>query len=118
MSQELITTDPSPRTAAPAAAAAAAYLATQRNTATVTSELNKIARLMGQADRRAVNWATLNAASEAALFAQVKGAPATRNKTLSTLKGVARASWRMGLIDSEQLARIRDIGGDGGTREL
>lgn len=96
---------------------AAAYLATQRNQATVTSELNKIARMMGAADWRAVNWGTLNAANVAAIFAQVQGAPATRNKTLSTLKGVARSAWRLGLLDSEQLARIRDVGGDGGSRE-
>lgn len=110
MNQELSTIADNP------AQPAAAYLATQRNKATTNSELNKIARLMGAEHWQAVNWGTLNAANVAAIFARVEGAPATRNKTLSALKGVARSAWRLGLITSEDLARIRDIGGDKGSR--
>lgn len=112
---DLQTTTPTP------AAPAAAYLAglrTDVSRASMLSELNKVARLMGAPDWRAVNWSTLNAANVMAVMAQVDGAPSTRNKTLSALKGVARAAWRMGLVDSESLARIADVKGDSGSREL
>jgi integrase len=36
-------------------------------------------------------------------------APNTANKVLAAVKGVLRASWRMGLLDAERLARLCDV---------
>lgn len=103
------------------AAPAAAYIASLRpgpSQASARGDLAKIARIMGADDWRAVDWRTLNAANVAAIMAKIEGAPATRRRTLATLRGIARAAWRMGALDSETLARIADIKGDTGTREL
>ncbi len=43
-------------------------------------------------------------------------APATANKTLSALRGVLKAAWRMGLIDSETFHRTSDIAPVRGSR--
>ena len=37
-------------------------------------------------------------------------APATVNKIMSALRGVARECWRMGLMDVDAFMRIKDIG--------
>ncbi|MCL4505843.1 MAG: tyrosine-type recombinase/integrase [Chloroflexi bacterium] len=100
---------------------AAAYLAALRTGVSKTSmryELNKVARLMGASSWERVNWATLNAANVMAVMAQVTGAPASRNKTLAALKGVAKVAWRLSMIDAETLARISDVHSDPGSREL
>lgn len=76
-----------------------------------------MAHLMGAHDWHEVDWATLNAANVAAIMAKVKGAPATRNKTLAALRGVAHAAWRMSLITAEERDRIKDVKGDRGKRE-
>ncbi len=102
------------------AAPAAAYIASLRpgpSQASARGDLAKIARIMGADDWRAVDWRTLNAANVAAIMAKIEGAPATRRRTLATLRGIARAAWRMGALDSETLARIADIKGDTGTRD-
>lgn len=109
---------------------AAAYLASLRTDVSrdsMRSELNKVARTLGhvvidkhgraRGDWRRVDWSTLNAANVDAILAKIEGAPATRNKTRAALRGVARAAWRLRLIDSEELARIEDVKGDSGTRE-
>jgi site-specific recombinase XerD len=119
-------TAPTPNGAQPAAA----YLASLRSEvgrASMRSELNKIARILGhvvideqgreRGNWQHVNWTTLNAANVGAIMAKIEGAPASRNKTLACLRGVARSAWRLNLLDSETLARIEDIKGDGGTRE-
>jgi len=43
-------------------------------------------------------------------------APATANKVLSALRGVTREAWRLGLVDAETHARIRDVAGVRGSR--
>lgn len=109
---------------------AAAYLAGLKSDAgrrSMESELRKIAALMGCittnargeviGDWHAVNWATLNAANVRAIMAKVTGAPATRNKTLAALKGVARAAYDMELLPGEAHERIRRVKGDDGKRE-
>ncbi len=96
---------------------AAAYLAglrTEVGRASMRSELNKIARIMGAGDWQQVNWSMLNAANILAIMAKVDGALATRNKTLATLRGVAHAAWHLNLIDEQTLARINDVRGDAG----
>lgn len=91
---------------------AAAYLAAQRSVVgrrAIESDLRKIARLLGAADWRAVNWAGLNAAAVQAVIAQLDGAPATVNRALATLRGVAKAAWQLGCINAEELERIRAV---------
>src|SRR4051812_10555107 len=114
MTQDLQTTEH--RAVSPAVAYIAS-LGSAVSQRVMTQELRKVARIIGADDWRQVNWATLNAANVAAIMAQVKGAPASRRKTLAALKGVAHAAWRMGEIDAEHLARIKDIKGDKGHRE-
>lgn len=124
MTQKLELTRPTAITAGATnpAAPAAAYVAGLRpgpSQASARADLAKIARILGEdhGDWRTLDWRGLNAANVAAIMAKVDGAPATRRRTLSTLKGVARTAWRMGLLDGETLARIRDIAGDTGSRE-
>ncbi len=100
---------------------AAAYLAglgsdVSRNV--MRSQLNKIARLMGAADWQQVDWSTLNAANVMAIMAKVTGAPKTRNLALTALRGVAKTAWRLGLMDPDTLAKIEDVHGDTGSREI
>ena len=65
-----------------------------------------------------VPWCRLTAASVRAIMAKLAGSPATRNKTLAALKGVARSAWETRQLDTEELLRIRSIKGDCGSREL
>lgn len=101
--------------------AASAYIASLSSTTskrTMRSRLNIVARLMGAADASAINWASLNAASVAALIAQMQGSAATRNQTLAALKGVARAAWRIGQMSTDDYERVRDVKGARASREL
>src|SRR5450759_2504090 len=117
MNRELITTSENVQPAV-------AYLASL-NTAIsrngMESELRKIARLMGAADWQSVDWSSLNAANVQALIARVTesgAAPNTINKTRAALRGVAKAAWRLRLIDTEELGRINDVKSNPGAREL
>jgi site-specific recombinase XerD len=114
MTQELITTSEN-------AQPAAAYLAGLNSAVSrkvMRSQLNKLARVMGATDWHQVDWRTLNAANVMAIMARITGAPKTRNLALTGLKGVAKTAWRLGLLDSDTLARIEDVKGDTGQREL
>jgi integrase len=68
--------------------------------------------------RDGVPWHLLTAAHVAAVLAEAEGAPATRNKILAALKGVARAGFRMGVISADAWARIQDVPGAKGKRLL
>ncbi|MCL5255292.1 MAG: tyrosine-type recombinase/integrase, partial [Gammaproteobacteria bacterium] len=100
---------------------AAAYLAslkTKVSRAGQESALNTVAQvLIGTRDWRQVDWSTLTAAHVAAVMSKLNEyAPATRKKTLAAMKGVARAAWRLNLMDSEIHERIRDIQEKRGSR--
>ena len=113
-------TPETPATATPAAAYLAS-LTTAVSRAGMESELRKIARIITadiEADWRSVDWGTLNAANVLAIMAKVDGAPASRNKTRAALRGVARAAWRLGLMNSDELERIEDVKPARGSREL
>jgi site-specific recombinase XerD len=75
--------------------------------------LDLIASLLsgGRADSISLPWAALRfqhtAAVRAALAEQYK--PATVNRALSALRGVLKAAWRLGLIDSENYQRTIDL---------
>ena len=89
---------------------------------TMVSPLNRAAvilngSLSGSEAWRQISWEKITAVAVRFVMAQIKGSPATRNKALAALKGVARAAWEMALLPTEELTRIRSIKGDAGTRE-
>lgn len=94
------------------ARAAAAYLTTRGNKATVTADLNKIAKLIGARNWQEVNWETLNAGNILEVVDKFKTSPSTRKRILTVLKGVARSAWRLGNLDTEALVRIDDLKSD------
>jgi len=90
---------------------------------TMISPLNRAAcilnpSLSGKDAWQAIPWQKLTAPVVRAIMAKVEGSPATRNKMLAALKGVARSSWEMRLLDTDELMRIQSIKGDAGSREL
>lgn len=107
--------------------AAAAYLASLKSPVgrrAMAVALRKVARALGHTDINSVNWATLNAANVSALVSNMRGeqgqtlAPASVALVLAGLRGVARAAWRRGTIDTETFERIRDIKAKGGSRVI
>lgn len=59
-------------------------------------------------------WASLTFAHVAAIRSGLifsDRSPATVNKAMAAVRGVARAAWRLGLIDSDTFARISDVKG-------
>ena len=107
--------------------AAAAYLSSLKSTVgrrAMAVALRKVARMLGHDDIHSVNWATLNAASVDALVSNIRGergqalAPASVALVLAGLRGVARAAWRRGTLDTETYERIRDVKGKGGSRAI
>lgn len=108
---------------------AAAYIASLRTDVSrrgQVSALNTVAQVIlnpKKIDRherallwQRVDWTTLNAQNVRAIMAKVPGAPATRNKVLCALRGVAHMAWESGLLDVETYQRIKDIRGDIGLR--
>ncbi len=67
---------------------------------------------------RKVAWQGINAPLIRAIMAKLKGAPATRNKALAALKGVARACWEMNLLSGDDYEKVRGIKQDAGSREV
>ena len=102
--------------------AATAYLASLKSAVGrrgMLSQLRKVARILGAPDIDAVNWATLNAANVRAILSALSTqnlAPASIATTLNALKGVARAAWERGTLDTETYQRIRSIRPPAGSR--
>lgn len=65
-----------------------------------------------------VAWEKMTAYAVRVVMGRLEGSPATRNKALSALKGVAEAAWQMNLMPTEEFQRIKAIKGDSGSREL
>jgi len=102
--------------------AATAYLAGLKSAVGrrgMLSQLRKVARILGAPDIDAVNWATLNAANVRAILSALSTqnlAPASIATALNALKGVARAAWERGTLDTETYQRIRSIRPPAGSR--
>jgi len=102
--------------------AATAYLASLKSAVGrrgMLSQLRKVARLLGFAEIDQVNWATLNAANVRAILSALSTqnlAPASIAVALNALKGVARACWERGTLDTETYQRIRSIRPPAGSR--
>lgn len=89
---------------------------------TMISPLNRAAvilnpSLSGPNAWRQIPWEKISPVAVRFVMAQIKGTPATRNKALAALKGVARSAWEMALLPTDELTRIRSIKGDAGSRE-
>ena len=80
--------------------------------------LEVVVELLGGRDVRTFPWASLRYEHAQAVRRVLieRYAPATANKVLSAFRGVAREAWRLGLIDAETHARIRDVPGVRGSR--
>jgi len=107
--------------------AANAYLASLKSAVGrrgMLSQLRKVARILRAPDIDAVNWATLNAANVRAILSALTNekdenknlAPASIAVALNALKGVARACWERGTLDTETYQRIRSIRPPAGSR--
>jgi integrase len=69
------------------------------------------ARFFGGADPDRFRWERLRVEHLAALRADLAGrlAPNTANKIFAAVRGVLKASWRMGLLSAEDYARCADV---------
>ena len=86
---------------------------------TMAHALRQAAELLAPGcDAGAFPWESIGYAHMAALRTALatKYAPATANKVLAAVRGVVREGWRLGLVDAEQCARVRDVPGVRGTR--
>lgn len=105
------------------AQAAAAYLATLAPVGRkgMVSALNTIAAIvrgltegelaaMDKAERatlwQSIDWRTLSASNAGIIRAKLTGAPASINKTIAGLRGVAKQLWLMRAIDGDERGRI------------
>lgn len=104
-------------------------LGSQTSRLTMISPLNSAARIMAEMAGEplceidfkiweTVSWEKLTAYAVRVVMAKLEGSPATRNKALSALKGVAEAAWQMNLVSTEEFQRIKAVKGDSGSREL
>lgn len=100
--------------------AAAVYLATLAPSGrrTMGQALHVVVELLGTGDVRTFPWSSLRYEHAQAVRRVLveRYAPSTANKVLSALRGVARECWRLGQIDAETHARIRDVPGVRGSR--
>ena len=88
---------------------------------TMASALRQAAELLSPGrdyDAASFPWPSITYAHMTALRSVLaaKYAPATCNKTLAAVRGVCRESWRLGVIDAETFARVRDVPSVKGTR--
>lgn len=111
-----LTIVPPPDSKNPAAVYLAALAPSGRRT--MAQALEVVVELLGGGDLRTFPWPSLRYEHAQAVRRVLieRYAPATANKVLSALRGVAREAWRLGLIDAETHARIRDVPGVRGSR--
>ena len=93
---------------------AAIYLASLQPTGrrAMAGRLRVVADLLGFGDARAVRWHELRYEHVAAIRAKLEAAgkaPATINATLAALRGVATASFHLGLMSADDFARLRAV---------
>ena len=112
----------------PSPSPADAYLATLTTEAGrigMRSALNQVAQILGRPSAADTPWHALRAAHvdalRAALLARpgrngLPAAPASVNKALSAVRGVLKAAWRMGMIDTDSYHRAIDVPNVRGSR--
>ena len=85
----------------------------------MASTLRQVAAVLGQPGNvETMPWHELRFSHVAALRAKLADtyAPATVNKMLAAVRGVLKAAWRLGLMDTEEYTRAADVGGVKGSR--
>ena len=82
------------------------------------STLNQVALILGYPGAESTPWEELRYEHMAALRAKlaVRYKPAAANKALSAVRGVLKAAWRMGVVDSDHYARAVAVPNIKGTR--
>ena len=82
------------------------------------STLRQVAGILGNGDAETTPWHELRFSHVAALRSKLAEtyAPATVNKMLAAVRGVLKAAWRLGLMDTEEYTRAADVGGVKGSR--
>jgi len=84
----------------------------------MATRLRSVAALFGARDIDEVPWEALRYAHVAAILVRLAEgglAPASINATLAALRGVMNAAWSLGLLDVEDLERIRRVKGARGS---
>ncbi|MDP9411618.1 MAG: site-specific integrase [Actinomycetota bacterium] len=99
------------------------YLAklSENGRAAMHGRLLYVARMLGAASVEEVPWERMRYQDVAAIRARLLAcnlSPATMNLTLSALRGVARESWRLGFMTSEEHALVREVESVPGSRLL
>jgi len=82
----------------------------------ISSQLHKVVRILGTPDIGAVNWVTLNAANVRAIVSRLIAENLVPASIATALKGVARAAWERGMLDTETYQHIRSIRPPAGSR--
>lgn len=95
-----------------------AGLGSPKSRCTMRAALDTIAAELGAAHPHAIPWGTLRYPHVAAIRARLaeRRAPATVNKVLSALRGVAREAMRLGQLDAAEYTKIADVEGLRGSR--
>ena len=95
-----------------------ASLGSAKSRHTMRAALETIAAELGAASVRTIPWGALRYPHVAALRARLaeRRAPATVNKILSALRGVAREAMRLGQLDAQEYTKIADVEGLRGSR--
>ena len=95
-----------------------ARLTSAKSRSTMSGALALVAVELGAADAHAIRWGALRYPHVAALRGRLaeRLAPATTNKILCAVRGVAREAMRLGLLSAEAFTRIADIEGIRGER--
>jgi len=85
---------------------------------TMRAALETVAAELGASSPHAIPWGALRYPHVAALRARLaeRRAPATVNKVLSALRGVAREAMRLGQLDAAEYTKIADVEGLRGGR--
>ncbi len=102
---------------------AAVYLAglgSEKSRAGMRSALAAVVRVLGGGSIASFPWCSLryqHATAARTRLAEEGCAPATVNKALSAVRGVAREAMRLGVMSSEDYARIQDVAAVRGHRE-
>ena len=95
-----------------------ARLTSAKSRSTMRGALALVAVELGAADAHAIRWGALRYPHVAALRGRLaeRLAPATTNKILCAVRGVAREAMRLGLLPAEAFTLIADVEGVRGSR--
>jgi integrase len=95
-----------------------ARLGSPKSRSTMRAALDTIAAELGVPTPHAIPWSALRYPHVAALRARLaeRRAPATVNKLLCALRGVAREAMRLGQLDAGEYTKIADVEGLRGSR--